>query len=460
MKYFMNYNKFQVMKRITFLLIASILFLTSCNNSIDDLNQGGRTYPNAEDVRITLNMPGVTVQTYSSATESECHIDNLWVLEFNSSGSLVVYDTLLSGSNILNNGKSTQLLPQLSFTKTDGNKIVLIANSGVTSLPAGFAYTNINTENPFKTFNAKAYYKGGDDIPMYGEMTWPASYSCEMIRAVAKIQVGFGNGVPDLPGYIVNNPNDLKYKVYNYTPEGFVKPEISIEQAATLSQNSTTEDFYMLQNSSASANELSAYVYETPNSIKGVDGTTANNNKQFLAKRQFLLLNIREGVTDRYWRIDFYDRIAKEFLDIRRNHHYIFTINKISSNGYTTMKEAFDNPGSNIEYEVAVRDGASHITSNGQYAVVTSVDTAYVTVSEINTTIARARFQLPIEMTTLVTGTTNSVSASGTGLTLNTPFLLTSTDVDVKVSTASGFTGGKIIFQLGNITHELVVKTK
>lgn len=91
---------------------------------------------------------------------------------------------------------------------------------------------------------------------------------------------------------------------------------------------------------------------------------------------------------DNYYRLDFSRQLrstgldqgaSNEFLDIRRNTHYVFLITKIKSRGYRTQEEALANPGSNIEYTVTVEDGEwESISSNGQYAVKTDRDSCFL----------------------------------------------------------------------------------
>ncbi|MDR0836132.1 MAG: hypothetical protein LBN11_06095 [Tannerella sp.] len=426
------------MKRIT-CLIASILCLASCNNE-NEFNDVDNTI---EDNRITLNMPDAVVQTYSSATSSECTIDNLWVLEFNSSNALV-HDTLILGANILGNGAPQQMLPQLPFKLTDGNKVVLIANSDATTFPhpnkASITYSNINTYFPLA---AKNYYSGGEHLPMYGEITsWSSSsYACDMTRAVAKVQVQMGTNPSDITGTFI--PGNVTYEICNGASAGNIQPPTS----STTIFATTTGNFRLLQYSGATEPQKSVYLYEY----------SASNS--FSADRQFILIKKTYNSTSTYYRLDFYDYLSKTFLNTERNHHYIFTINNVRSEGYSNINDAKANPGSNIEYEINVTDGSSHITSNGQYAIVTSVDTAYVEAPTTTaTTIATARF----EGTPNVSN--NNISLEGVNPVNSVPSFsptaLTNGNVNVQVTTTAAFESARIKFTLGNITHYIWVKKK
>jgi hypothetical protein len=128
--------------------------------------------------------------------------------------------------------------------------------------------------------------------------------------------------------------------------------------------------------------------------------------------------------------------------------------------------EAQNNPGSNLVYQIEGDDGLKTI-SNGQYAIITSGDTAYIastgTVSD--SIIATARYYVPIGVS-LGTGTVNaiaietanpagSMTLGATGITA-----LAATNGNIKVTTTAAFTEGTITIKLGNITHRLHVKRK
>jgi hypothetical protein len=149
----------------------------------------------------------------------------------------------------------------------------------------------------------------------------------------------------------------------------------------------------------ATADNMAIYVSEYPNSTMDFEGSTISDDDIFNGKRQYLLMvdwvenntvcnaNGLAGI----WRLDFYDAANKKFLDIKRNHTYTFTINKIRSNPYPLPVGGFYSndlykifeasgyemlPASNIEYTVAVEDDwANRIYSNGQYALLLSRDT-------------------------------------------------------------------------------------
>ncbi|HCC50782.1 MAG TPA: hypothetical protein DEQ30_00965, partial [Porphyromonadaceae bacterium] len=103
--------------------------------------------------------------------------------------------------------------------------------------------------------------------------------------------------------------------------------------------------------------------------------------------------------------------------------------------------------------------------SNGQYAIVTNVDTVKLTGDITNQTIATYRY---IDPTGVLSVTENSVlvesgsvQPGGATLTITDPITtnpITSTNKELKITTTGNLTQGVILFKLGNITHRLYIK--
>ena len=454
------------MKRITF-FILSILCFTACNNEGIETEK-----PQTPEPQIQLIFPDAKeVNVYSTATESECKIADLWVLEFTSGGALV-NNKFITVGDIVKNGQAAQLLPQLPFKPANSNRVVCIANSGITNI-AGLNYGNINTIFPL---TSNRYYSGGDYLPMYGELIWGSNnYICEMTRAVAKVQVQMGTSVSDVTTNF--SAENVTYRIYNVGYSGHIQPNAGV-QGTVINAATTTGSFNLIQKIGAAEAQTHAYIYEFPSStqtgigpaLPGGPGTTVANSA-FAINRQHIILEKDNGANQNtFYRLDFYDpntNPTPTFLDTKRNHHYIFTINKVRSEGYTTWQQARDNPGGNIEYVVNVGEDAK-ATSNGQYAIVSSLDTIKVpagTGAHNGIVGGTVRYQPGAAMTTPLVTSINTMTVSGAGLTVpTTPTAANTLDivapydrVDIVVNVALGFTTGSITFNLGNITHTIPV---
>ena len=470
------------MKRIAFLL-AIFYCLMSCNNEV----MNGLDKP-TDDTKpqIELIMPDAElVHLYSTATESENTIDTVWVLAFNGSGAKLWVEKI-PGSQITNNGYASQLLPKLTHEPNLGETIVCIANVDPNPDTVNVSYSSINS---YFTIQSKGYYYGAESLPMYGEFVWqPATgYTCEMTRAVAKIQIQMGTGVSIADSIGNFSAENVSYKIYRGGGAGTIQPPTSGVSSGGYQYLPPIEPRYLLQKENVTEQDINTYIFEFPSSTHIASGgpptliPLANPADSFYDERLHIILEKDNGsAPPTYYRLDFYNPVTKKFLDIQRNHHYIFTINEVRSEGYRTIEEAKLNPGSNIEYTIEIGDGATRVASNGQYAIVTTggLDTVVFNISAYDApeTVVYARFQLPAEMSSLASGTYNSIELQSITPTYSnayydlSPTVLTNanTPITVKVRPAPASkpldavtfddATGVLIFRLGNIKHQVYFK--
>jgi hypothetical protein len=437
------------MKRIAFVLVCITCF-AACNNEVDIENT-------TVEPRIELLMPDAeTVNVYSAASQNECKINEVWVIEFNSTTGALVDSEHINGANIVVNSQNqaAQMLPQLGFRPTNNNKIVCIANTGITPLPNGLTFTNYSTSFPLQS----TYYSGGAPLPMHGVMDWTGTgYTCQMIRAVAKVQVQMGTSVSD------NTTNfsaeNVSFRIYNCAASGFFGANGSAQPNPS---SYLTPSFQLLQKKNATESQINAYIHAYPSATSTGFGVSIASNKTFHKDRQSIILtkdNSGLSKPNTHYRLDFYRSGDSTFLNTEANRHYLFTINRVYSEGYNTEAEAIQNPGSNIGYTVRIEDGMSKVTSNGQYAVVTSADTVRVPAAVSNRPISLVRYEDPSgAMNVLVNSVTVSEATPSNSLTLVSPTQITASNVDVVVSTDSSFENGVILCRLGNVEHKLIVK--
>ena len=446
------------MKRITF-FILSIFCITACNNDVD------MEKPEPPTQQIQLIMPAAKVSVYSTATVSECKIETMWVIAFQGgSTGPKLWVEKIDVSRITNNGQATQLVPQLLHKPDINDFIVCIANVDALTLPAdttGLTYANINTK--FR-LNTKHFYSGGEALPMYGEMIWGDinnGYTCVMTRAVAKVQVQLGTSVSDiLPGF---SSDDARYWIYNSGYTGHIQPAASLQGNSHTSSHNTSA-FRLMQRDGSTEAEKNVYIHEYPSATKtGINNANITNNKTFDKDRQHIIIEY-DGF---YNRLDFFNHRDSTFFDTERNHHYIFTINKIRSHGYSSVADAQNNPGSNIEYTVKIIDDLNIINSNGQYAIVSNIpDTVYIPAStpgpHTNLSIGTARIQLPAEMSsvsgsnTILIPPSSITPASGTISTSISS--LPYTNQEIRITTNGAFQKATINISVGNIYKNIVVE--
>jgi hypothetical protein len=444
------------------------------------------------------------MNVYSTAIESECRIDSMWVCVFDGTSKAKRFVEKIEGDQIMHNGQATQLLPQLKHKINTGDIVVCIANADATTSDT----TNVTLDNIDACFRMNSrygdYYLGGQSLPMYGEIAgWSdaGKYTCPMTRAVAKVQVQLGASFVS-PVYYNGRPVDekhLMWRMANFPGNGYIQPKSTpagrtawAGRLLTNPTNQGTLSSVLLQKEGAPEAERTNYVHEFQSSIYRIDDITAINrldDTKFDAGRPCIIFGYSDGgntsFTHRHFRLDFYDHAEKKYMDIRRNHHYLFTINRIGSEGYgeytdglNHFEEVLNNPPSNIEYTVYVKDNARSITSNGQYAVVTSVDTVWITDDVTNQTVATYRYinpteldSLPIMMDTIYVRSSNYIKPNTATLTITSPLQggshplpITATkgkdNHELKITTTGSLDSTDIHFRFGGIRHRLPVRRR
>jgi hypothetical protein len=284
-----------------------------------------------------------------------------------------------------------------------------------------------------------------------------------MTRSVAKVQVQMGTAPSDVTGNF--NAENVTYQIYNFARSGYVQPGPTPAGIPTSSPVNDPKSFNILQKEGATEAKTNAFIYEYPSSNHTIASNTNDiGKKNFNISRQHIVLTKDDGANPkRYYRLDFYNPVDSTFLDTERNHHYIFTINKVRSEGYTTLGEAQGNPGSNMEYTVRIEDGSQSITSNGQYAIVTSVDTVRLTKGTVTDETVTFYYINPAGVQKI---SVNSISVEssqpGNALTIEPAGQGSITKSypsyqNLKI-TATNLQEGVILFEFGNITHRLHVK--
>jgi hypothetical protein len=402
--------------------MCSVYFVFSCSDRIENISVAEEN-GEKEGSRIELFIPGEKeVQVYSTATASENRIEKCFVVTFRSDGvSFKLQDSVMVDvSRIVKNGEASALLPQLPFKIENGDKVYVMCNTGPDAIPNGITENNINE----KFRPAKNYYYGNEALPMSGDTTWTMSSNViTLTRAVAKVQVKLGENF-SMEGPYLYEPgpppeNGWRASLFHIDKCGFVISNYGgisdiLQSSSALSQNRAKDEnnvaysplyfadtSYIRLMQYAPADSMAIYVSEYPNSVTDCEGNPIDGGEDKFNKKRFFLYMIEglyqhtfgQGSVAAAWRLDFYDAANKKFLDIKRNHTYTFTINKIRTGaGYQPMPSAgisirqlfrllpnyfhaWHQPGSNVEYTIKVEeDWANRVYANGQYALLTSTD--------------------------------------------------------------------------------------
>jgi hypothetical protein len=131
--------------------------------------------------------------------------------------------------------------------------------------------------------------------------------------------------------YLNSRKKDVTYRVWYTTASNFIQPQLTpnnIFIRESYSDYSSTLG-YLLQNKDVTEEQKSIFVHEFQSSkYTIINQTTPIDNKIWTRLRTFILLIKGSGANAKWYRLEFYDHANAKYLDILRNHHYLFTINK------------------------------------------------------------------------------------------------------------------------------------
>lgn len=247
-------------------------------------------------------------------------------------------------------------------------------------------------------------------LPMSSAMTtWPLplNESIPVTRAVSKFQVKLGANIAggDGNGSKHFTPEKVTYKLFQYAVNGNLKYPISVtpkvptklKQTAAITEIAGGVVYNAVQAAGVESNSAGAsYVYSFPYSdyMLGttVDAIEAPSNVANGAygndtKRLAIILKVaQEPVTEfRYYRLDFYDKRSKTFLDVGHNQHIKLNINSVNHMGYKSATDALMNPPSNIDYDISI-EGDNVVISDGMVALSIEEDVRHTSVIGLHAT--------------------------------------------------------------------------
>lgn len=431
--------------------LLTLLLLASCTRSDFQVTED----PSNSTFGFTLTLPDpVVVQTKS---EEDQTINNLYV---------VVFDGNTPTSLLIDSGEAFSMgntyYVQLKPTTTAGF-VYILANVAQEMLSTGDATGARTLEQVQKALLVKLQQQDGHVIsdptiaPMSSELLdYAAGFSTSdnvlrnilLKRATAKVTIVDKSEQAqsfNLLGANLGNAPTLGYVLEGV---GVVSSPNLAHYAGRVFGNTYSIDAMMR---SASLNT-------------GTNHTTTDPLYLFESKKEnqtFVIIKSNFNGADGYHRLNLWDRDTKEFYGIKRNYHYIISINKIGTAGYRTAQEAIEAQPSNkdIDYEIEITDPYSHdiVTNGEQYLTVSNSELRIYQSGEINDLVATT-FSYTVPTPAQNTWTTGSITAKGTGLSIvgatGNVLSLPVQEVqsrELKVNLAQNFTSGTLELRMGNL---------
>ena len=364
---------------------------------------------------IQLSIPDAElVQVRSIATERECIIEDIQVFVYNDTHTAAPMYYQEGKRNELSflfgNGTASPTITLKDYVPHNGDRIYVVCNLTNNASVSGegdFLLETTISETQLRSYNSQGKIEGFSGLqgkertfPMYGWVEWnekATSNVCLLTRCLAKVTVDAGADL--FSGKQVY----WEWRNLNYSDFVLDSEYQGIYQGAINDVGISGK--YDLVSATSPVDETGGlvttyYRLEYKHSVYALGNEV--DEKTFSKDRAMLLLTVQnpDGSNREYYRLDIWDKETGKYLDIVRNHSYRFNIAKVKSRGYASEQEAYQNPGSNIEYMITVTDQWSQgFVSNGQYLVKTDREKIELIESGIKDPVTMVKFELQADET-------------------------------------------------------------
>lgn len=161
-------------------LLAVPLILSGClKDKTDDLKYS------AAGIQIPLSLGEMkVVEIRSVASNNERLIEDAYVLVFAPNGTYVDGEKVNVSTDIANNGQQKPILTT-KVILDNGNTVLVLANTGVGTMPSITNISQINTAFPSINWDINRLDEG-QYMPMSGTMIYGTDTECQLVRACAK----------------------------------------------------------------------------------------------------------------------------------------------------------------------------------------------------------------------------------------------------------------------------------
>lgn len=384
-------------KSVFRLLVATMLVsLSAC---MDDHDENVSRADSDVLVKFAIQLPGTTTPTTRALNSTdENYVAEIDVLVFEQGGGLT-YTAECSGSSI-NTDEGNDTKKTFTVELRQGNyDLAIVANAHsivaattLTGKTKAEAMAALAAEMPsggkWLTDKTDTGYR---PMPMWGDIgnktineqtDLTGDNAILLTRMLARVDVKVDASI--------SNFELTSVRVYNYNTHGAITPAgtawnlvegkwkatvPTVPSIATLTQGPLVydnEDGKTEIDGDENNCVKEIYIFEAENHT-GTEHTTAKT----LQNRTCLVVGGKYGTSANptYYRIDFSSTgtgASQTFLDVLRNHQYIFNITKVSGAGYETPDIAFKSEPINIEANVLLWNQAEINVFDGQHILSVS----------------------------------------------------------------------------------------
>lgn len=334
-----------------------------------------------QGMELSLSVPAPEpVSVYSSApTSNECYTDNAAVLVVDDQSTVTAAEYIKA---ITDNGTQAPKLRLITLRPEDNDRIVVVANfdpavtesavAGCIGQPLSNARNVIRSVTSTVDASTSAL---STPLLMSGEGIWGSGATVQMSFQVAKVSVALYPSAGNISvesfscyasaGNTLWNTADLTAQD-GITHSSGNRAMTGYPQQVTGDDTPVTRGIYLYEEPTVPASYLGDMrsLYCVVLKVTNPDTEVGSAGGE-----GYICLTYDQLGTD---------GSMQTYRPFTRGNHYIFRVKNIYGRGYATVEEAMANPG-NAVYDVAVTDDwNTSVKYNGQYAMVTAVDTVFV----------------------------------------------------------------------------------
>jgi len=362
------------------IFVMTLSIFTSC---VKEMELEASRSNDSNMVTFSITAPGPTVVSAraTAGTTAENRISNITVFVFDKATDKLVRfftPTLTAVTAGATNGNKYTF--NATFENRELNRkahtVLAIANTAVTGYALGESMATVKGKlaaSGVVSTTAGTKWDPAAIIPMWGETDnvnlnpSMSSIDITMVRMLARVNVNV-----TAANFTLDN---VAY--YNYNTAGKVIPDATSfaggvytgayqtpSLPASPGKQSTALSGYTVTGSKNCTNQI--YIFEN---ARGTAFSHATANTEWKNNPCLVIGGKYNGsTTTTYYRLDFVKKSTNTWLDILRNHSYVFNITSVGAPGYATAAEALDAAPVNIEVDVLPwNDAGGDVVYNGQY---------------------------------------------------------------------------------------------
>lgn len=298
-------------KKLTIWLFMLLAMVSTACSDIRDIVGGGTQDLPSDGVVLTLKLPNFTKNTVATRAATEQQIDSLCVLCYDAGDNYLGMSTISSDS-IKDKGDDTYDVKVKAVPGTA--TLHIVANTPITKSDAKDADGKNNLYNATREGNPK----------LTAPVCWGSVKVDSLLSGSPKVWLfrQFAKASVTKDDDKVKNFEITGFKLFNTATKGTIaNPKLDTEVSLPSSVAYTNEGNYSMGEHP---------FYETP------------------AGKAYMIIKAKyDGGPDTFYKVEFFNNGTSTQMALLRNHHYQVKVTAVNHEGYSSEKEAKDNPTEN-----------------------------------------------------------------------------------------------------------------